>query len=138
MYGIYINMEYTLHIQCIYYVYTGQDVIYQLYIRNIHGIYHMVYTMYKHVYCYDIHIIQLKYMYRVYTWYIQSIYMVYTEYKHNIYWAYTWCILSTYTEYIHSIYWYIPCLYWVYTKYIQLESMKALKDLELRSVQCGS
>jgi hypothetical protein len=43
-------------------------------------------------------------------------------------------ILSIYTEYMHSMYCYIQGLNQVYTKYIQSESMKALIDLDLRSV----
>ncbi len=53
MYDNYIYMEYTMYILCIHYVYTGlytgQGVIHQLYTRNIHGIYHMVHTMYIHI-----------------------------------------------------------------------------------------
>ncbi len=38
-------VAFPMYISSIYCVYTGQDVIYQLYTRNIRGIYHMVYTM---------------------------------------------------------------------------------------------
>jgi hypothetical protein len=53
-----------MYISFIYHVYTGQDVIYQLYTRNIDGIYHIAY---------------------VYTYFIAMIYNTCTEYMHVIY-----------------------------------------------------
>jgi hypothetical protein len=78
-------MEYAMYLPCIYYVYTAQVVIYQLYTRNKFGIYHMVYTMYLHI------------IFIWYTIHVQSINLVYTEYLHSIYQAY-----QVYTKYILS------------------------------------
>ncbi len=77
--------------------------------------YHMLYTMYLHV------------IFIWYTMHVQSIYLVHTKYIHI-------CICTDHNHQMHSIYWYIPGLYQEYTKYIQSESMKVLKDLDLMSV----
>ncbi len=103
---ILVKTAYNWHIPSLYHVYimyfhvyTGQIVIYQLYTRNIHGMYSMVYTMYIILIWYRIH--------------VQSIYRVYTECIHNIYWAYTRSIYIIYTS-----------IYQVHTTYIPSTSNK--------------
>ncbi len=100
IYGVY--HVYSMYILCIYRPGCDIPVIYS---RNIHGIYHMAYTMY-------IHISLLWYIIHV-----QSMYMVYTEYICGIYWAYTQSIYIVYTG-----------IYQVYTKYIpSMSNWKAWK-----------
>ncbi len=72
----------------IYHAYAGQFLVYQLYTKNVHGIYYMVYPSYILVYTKFIHSICLVYtlyilgifivyfwIYKVYFWYIQCIYI---------------------------------------------------------------
>ncbi len=90
-----------------------------MYIPDIYHVYTVQVVIYQeknrnihgiyHVFTYYMNDIQ--YICKVYTLYILSIYIVYTEY------------ILIYTRFIPSI-----------SKYIQSESMKVLKDLELRSV----
>ena len=67
-----IWLKYTRYIPGIYYAYTEKFLIFQLYTKNIYGIYHMVYPLYILEYTLFIHSIC-----SVYTLHILGIYVVY-------------------------------------------------------------
>ncbi len=95
----YILSVYTLCICSVYTWYIHSTVHIQLYTRNIHCIYYMVYTMEQTHDCFTMYILAIC-KWPTYHWNIPCIYHVYTMH------------IQLYTRNIHCIY------YMVYTQYI--------------------